>query len=180
MALGVGAYTTLNRVLEKKHTPAPSSTSPIQAKETKQKKDSEQLTIYRVAVKDNQETLFPIKVDTVSGKDKYESAIFRLITEGESSHTANPIPEGTKLLGLKVKNGLASVNLSKEFRDNFTGGSEGESLTISSILRTLGQFPEIKRVHILVEGKPLDTLGHLDLSEPLDVKWTGSDFGGEN
>lgn len=141
---------------------------------------TKQITIYRVAMEGDQAKLQPVKVSANPGTDKYKSALSMLIKESASAHTANPIPSGTKLLGIKVKNGLATINFSKEFRSNFNGGSEGEALTIDAILRTLGQFPEIKRVQLLLEGKPLDTLGHIDLSGPLDVDWAGSDLGGEN
>ena len=92
----------------------------------------------------------------------------------------NPIPRGTRLLSLKVKDGLATVDLSREFSDNFSGGAEDEALCISSILRTLSQFPEIKKVLFEVEGKPLDTLGHLELDGPQDVNWVGTGMGGSN
>ena len=37
-----------------------------------------------------------------------------------------------------------------------------------AIVNTLTEFPEIKRVQILVEGKPVTSIsGHMDLTEPL-------------
>ena len=41
---------------------------------------------------------------------------------------------------------------------------------VNAILRTLGQFPTISRVQILIEDKPVDSLGGLlSLSDPLPV-----------
>ena len=51
----------------------------------------------------------------------------------------------------------------------FPGGSTGEILTIYSIVDTLTlNFPEIKDVQILVEGRKKDTIaGHIDITTPL-------------
>lgn len=137
---------------------------------------SEQVKVYRVAIENNRPKLRPTVQEVKVGENPMEVALRRLIEQGSTSDLANPIPEGTRLLSLAVDGDLAIVNLSHEFRDNFTGGSEEEALTVGAILKTLGQFPQIKRVLFKVEGKPLDTLGHLDLSGPQDVKWVGSSF----
>jgi germination protein M len=137
---------------------------------------SKEVKVYRVAVENNQPKLRPTKCKVKAGENPMEVALRQLIEQGGTADLASPIPEGTRLLSLEVKGDLAIVNLSREFRDNFTGGSEEEALTIGAILKTLGQFPQIKRVLFKVEGKPLDTLGHLDLSGPQDVTWVGSSF----
>jgi spore germination protein GerM len=81
----------------------------------------------------------------------------------------SPLPPGTHLRGIKIDDGLATVDLSREFQQNFHGGDTAESQTINSILTTLGQFPNIDRVQILVEGKPIEALSQLPISAPLDV-----------
>lgn len=155
----------------------PAPPQPPQKKETVVPKP-DTVKVYRVAVEDNQTKLRPTEKVVPQGQDPAETALRCLIEQGNKSDLANPIPEGTRLLGFEVEGDLATVNLSREFRDNFAGGSEEEGLTIGAILRTLGQFPNIKRVVFLVEGKPLETLGHLDLSGPQDVTWVGSQFDG--
>ncbi|MBQ5389910.1 MAG: GerMN domain-containing protein, partial [Anaerovibrio sp.] len=51
----------------------------------------------------------------------------------------------------------------------FVGGSTGEEMLVGSLVNTLTEFPEIKKVQILVEGKEIDSLsGHLDLSRPVE------------
>ena len=81
-----------------------------------------------------------------------------------------PLPSGTKLLSIRIVDGLATADFSKDFRDNFIGGDSEETHTVNAILRTLGQFPTISRVQLLVAGKPIDSLGGLlDLSAPLPV-----------
>ena len=47
-------------------------------------------------------------------------------------------------------------------------GSYGEMMLCYAITNTLTEFPEIKRVQILIEGKKAITLsGHMDIEDPL-------------
>jgi len=138
------------------------------------------VNIYRIAFEGDEAKLRAVEVEVPAGRDPAEAALRRLIQKGDEGDLVNPIPRGTRLLSLEVKDGLATVDLSREFSDNFTGGSEDEALTIGVILRTLGQFSEIKKVLFKLEGQPLDTLGHLDLSGPQDVNWVGTGLGSSN
>ena len=81
----------------------------------------------------------------------------------------SPLPTGTQLRGVKIADGLATVDFSREFQENFHGGETEEAQTVNSVLRTLGQFPNVERVQILVEGRPIDALSQLIISGPLDV-----------
>lgn len=67
--------------------------------------------------------------------------------------------------------GLLTLDLSREFRDGFRGGSAAEFLAIAALTRTLGaNLPEVKRVMLVCAGQPLPTLGgHLPLDRPIDV-----------
>ncbi len=87
----------------------------------------------------------------------------------KNSKTDGAIPEGTRLLGVKVKDKTAVIDLSKEFAEKNVGGSTGEMLSIYSVVDTVTlNFPEVKEVQILVEGKREKTLaGHIDISLPL-------------
>lgn len=73
-----------------------------------------------------------------------------------------------KLRSVKVQDGVATVDFSKELQKNFNGGSTGEEMLVGSIVNTLTDFPEVKKVRIRIEGEDVETLsGHMDLSEPL-------------
>jgi hypothetical protein len=66
--------------------------------------------------------------------------------------------------------GIAYIDLSKGFQPAADAtGSSAELLTVYSVVDTLTtNFPAVKRVQILEEDRPLDTLsGHIDLSRPL-------------
>jgi spore germination protein GerM len=66
-----------------------------------------------------------------------------------------------------VKDGLATVDFTKELTTRFVGGSTGEEMLVGSLVNTLTEFPEVTSVLILVEGKEIDTIsGHLDTSVP--------------
>ena len=82
----------------------------------------------------------------------------------------SPLPAGTKLYGVQVVEGLATVNFSRELRDNFHGGDSEEASAVSAILTAAGRDLDVKRVQILVEGRPVDSLGGLiETSQPLPV-----------
>jgi len=86
------------------------------------------------------------------------------------SQPNSPLPAGTRLLSVKVVDGLATADFAREMRDNFSGGDSGETRAVNGILRTLGRFGTVDRAQILVEGKPIDSLGGLlELSGPLPV-----------
>lgn len=88
-----------------------------------------------------------------------------------SSDLLATLPEGTRLrdININIKNGLCTVDFSRELQQKHKGGSSGEILTIYSIVNTLTQFPTVDKVIILVEGMKLPTLaGHMDLSVPLE------------
>lgn len=79
-----------------------------------------------------------------------------------------PLPKGTTLLSASVKDNVATIDLSTEFRTNFGGGSAGEQMTMYSIINTLTTLPNVHSVQFLLAGKKLDAiLGNLDTSVPL-------------
>lgn len=86
---------------------------------------------------------------------------------------AAAVPKDAKLMSIKMDGTTAILDFNAAFRAGY--GTDEESAVINGVLVTLGQFPQIKKALFRVEGKPLDTLGVMDLSEPLDVA-SPSDF----
>jgi len=115
---------------------------------------------------------------TASSKGDILDAAMQLLlaTNEEDGIYANLIPKDTKLLSpVRVKDGIAVVNLSKEFKDNFSGGSDQEALTLNSIVHTLVSNSEgkVKSVRILIEGEQAETLGgHFELTDPITADST--------
>ena len=79
------------------------------------------------------------------------------------------IPSSTKVLGIKIDNqGAATVDFSAEVLKNANVGASGEAMGIASIVNTLTEFPNIKKVSFTVDGqvnKAIDWWGHVGLSE---------------
>ncbi|EKU71822.1 GerMN domain-containing protein [Selenomonas sp. F0473] len=100
--------------------------------------------------------------------DKYTAVMKSLLTGTKEKGQTNVIPKKTKMHSITVKDGVATVDFSKELRQNFSGGSTGEEMLVGSIVDTLTEFPEVEKVRILIDGAQVETLsGHMDLSEPL-------------
>ena len=70
--------------------------------------------------------------------------------EGENFGPATAIPEGTRLLGLTIKNGIATVNLSTEFAAGT--GEESMEDRLAQVVYTLTQFGTIRSVVFQIEG----------------------------
>jgi spore germination protein GerM len=66
------------------------------------------------------------------------------------------IPEGTRLLGLDIQDGVATVDLSSEFASGDIDGDEREAwaIRLAQVTYTLTQFPTVGRVRFMVDGKP--------------------------
>lgn len=131
------------------------------------------ITIYAVAEDaDGNRTLQPETV-ALPGNFATTPALFAL--ESLMNTAKSPIPEGTKLRSVKISaEGMATVDFSAEFKENFPGGDSAEALLVNAVLSTLGQFKSVKTVQFLVDGKKIDSLGGTQsLDEPLPVPQGG-------
>ena len=84
------------------------------------------------------------------------NALFEGPTTEESA--ASPplttnVPEGTILLGLDIADGLATVDLSREFESG--GGSASMFGRLGQVVYTLTQFPTVKQVAFQLDGEPV-------------------------
>ncbi len=89
------------------------------------------------------------------------------------------LPETAMYRGVNVAGDLMTLDFGKELQDGVAAGSSAEMAAVYSVVNTIAlNFPQVKRVSFLVEGKPVETLkGHLDLREPLlpdfSLEWKG-------
>lgn len=83
--------------------------------------------------------------------------------------SGNIIPRGTRLLGVRIEGSTAYLNINAAISFNHPGGTSTEMQTIYSIVNSITlNYPAIKRVQLLIEGKRKKTLaGHIDISVPL-------------
>ncbi|MFQ3610408.1 MAG: GerMN domain-containing protein [Fimbriimonadales bacterium] len=98
------------------------------------------------------------------GERGYQGVFEQLIRE------APVFPQGTRLLKAERDGDTLVLDFSTELVDGFSGGSDDEAALINALTRTAGGFPEIKRIRLLVEGKPIESIGgHIDTTQPLTV-----------
>lgn len=98
--------------------------------------------------------------------DEAERALAELV-RGSEKGFLSPLPPQTKVRQVFIaKDGLATVDFSRDIADKFAYGSSSELAAVYAIVDTLVyNFEAIKKVVILVEGSERDTLGgHVDLS----------------
>jgi spore germination protein GerM len=107
-----------------------------------------------------------------SVEEEAKEAIIELI-RGPRGELIPTLPSQTELLGLQLdQGGLARVNFNRALTKNHPGGSSAEMMTVYSVVNSLTfNFPNIKRVQFLVEGKQVETIaGHLSLRQSVPPK----------
>lgn len=148
--------------LQSNNPPTPSGSSPTitQPGKTPAQPGQEQ-TANIYWLKDNGTNLAlapqPVKIAAAQPNQVLEKAFENLLagpTEGSDSTT---IPQGTKLLGLKVNNDEVRVNLSEDFTSG--GGSSSMMGRVGQVVYTATTLNPNAKVYIDVNGKKLDVLG---------------------
>ena len=83
-------------------------------------------------------------------------------------------PAQTQLRDITVQAGTASVDFNHALVANFPGGSMPALLAVYGLANTLAtNFPYVRQVRILVDGKPVSTLkGHVDLRRPVPADFS--------
>ena len=78
-------------------------------------------------------------------------------------------PAHTVLRGVREEGNTALVDFSKDLIAGHPAGSVAELLTVYGLADTLAEnFPHIRQVRILIDGKAADTIkGHVDLRQPV-------------
>ena len=82
------------------------------------------------------------------------------------------VPDETRLLGVRIRDGLATVDLSDAFAGG--GGSLSMEARVAQIVYTLTRFPTIEAVDFLLDGALVETLGGEGLI--LDAGQTRADW----
>lgn len=79
-------------------------------------------------------------------------------TATEASYgLTSTIPSGTRLRGVTVSDGTATIDLSTEYDSG--GGTLSMKMRLAQVVYTLTQFPSVERVSFKIEGAPVDALG---------------------
>ncbi|MCG9894946.1 MAG: GerMN domain-containing protein [Fimbriimonadaceae bacterium] len=77
------------------------------------------------------------------------------------------VPKEAVLKSAKISSGLVELDFNQAFQTGY--GTEDEQVIVNGILTALAQFQNIDRAQFLVEGKALDALSNIDLTEPQPV-----------
>jgi len=75
--------------------------------------------------------------------------------------------QGAQALGIEVKDRIAMVSFNPGIEKGY--GSMEEGYLIKALQMALGQFKDIDKFQIVVEGKTVDSLGNIDLTTPVEV-----------
>jgi spore germination protein GerM len=123
----------------------------------------------------NEPTLVPV-LRTVPKSTAAATAAMKALLAGPSARERAPkfsvrspwpiktlIPAGTKLLGIEISGGLATVDLSAEFAsfsadDAWDSGMFELRGRLAQVVYTMTQFANVDRVNFKLEGKPVKVL----------------------
>ncbi len=104
--------------------------------------------------------LVPILREVPATKAVATAAVAALLdgpTETESGAMSSAVPAGTRLLGLSIKGGVATVDLSSEFESG--GGSASTITRLGQVVFTLTQFPTVTSVLFQIDGRTVTVFG---------------------
>jgi len=87
----------------------------------------------------------------------------------EEKNCSTLIPKGTKLLGVSIKDGVATLNFSDAFEFN-QDGIEGYLAQLKQIINTATEFSSVNSVQFLINGQKKEYLGS-------DGVWIGTPLG---
>ena len=85
-------------------------------------------------------------------------------TKNESYNQA--LNKSTTLLSVDAYGDLCFVNFKSDFVEKNSGSEEKERLAIYSIVNSLTELSNIKRVQFLMDGKKVQRFGEMDISRP--------------
>ena len=129
-------------------------------------KSSEQIRLPEIKGEDV--SLQSDKVDVPDGEDSKKFLAERVVKDLSLSNVT--------VHGVDVRNGVAVINFGGDIDAGM--GSEQEGNFLKELQTGFGQFSQIKRIEIDKEGEPLESLGHIDLTDPIPVTRPGESESG--
>ena len=91
---------------------------------------------------------------------------------GQTRGLTSAVPPGSRLLGLTVRDSIATVDMTRVFESG--GGSAAVRMRVAQLVYTLTRVPGVRSVRLWLEGRPVEVFSGegLDISQPL----TRADF----
>ncbi|MDF2591519.1 MAG: GerMN protein [Clostridia bacterium] len=111
-----------------------------------------------------------VPVTKLTSEKNSAMAAINALLEGPvlESGLINPFPEGTECLDIRVKDGIAYVNLSEDVL-KLQGNKGAERSVKKAVSLTLGQFPEISKVQLFVNGSTIENSDGIGANEFIDI-----------
>ncbi|NQX59102.1 GerMN domain-containing protein [Paenibacillus qinlingensis] len=107
-----------------------------------------------------------VTVSVVKDSDAYEAALKAL--QKSDDPKAIPLFDDLKFTSVKFDSVKGEIKLDMTFGPKTQLGAPGEELFLQALKKTIFQFPEVKTLYILKDGKQVDSLmGHLELPYPI-------------
>lgn len=137
----------------------PASSVSLGEDQASELKDKTPVRLYFINEQGNKlspETRYISNADAAKGDAYFATAVLKELISGpaKGSLLKATIPQGTTVHSdITIKDGIATVDLSKEFIDKHPGGKKNEQLTLYSIVNTLTEIKDIKTVQFEVDGK---------------------------
>jgi spore germination protein GerM len=167
------AKTTVQQTDNESSTPNQSDTKSSQVTEATAKQ--QQVKVY---YSDDQAMELKEQTKEIEWKEptqKYEEA-FLLLTHSSDAKLI-PLWEGDSVQKVSLSNGLLTLDIKEEH--SIGEGTSAERLKVLSVLKTMFQFTEVKKVQLIINGKTSETLsGHLEIQHPF-TRESLADFSGE-
>jgi germination protein M len=90
-------------------------------------------------------------------------AAIEALLAGSPPGLTTAIPDGTRLRHVSIADGVATVDLSGEFR---SGDAATVPARLAQVVYTLTQFPSVDGVRLELDGEPVAALGDVALERP--------------
>ena len=171
LSLISGCGLTKTKVTDPTNKPVTESTPPVgTTTEGKTAADTKPVPTVKLTLYfPNQDAswLIPVERNASVPEQEVIKTIFKELASPPPNFSSS-LPKGTTLIEATVKDGIATLNLSKEFQKNFNGGTSAEQMTLFSIVNSLTTLSNVQNVRFLLEGQKQDAiLGHMDTSVPI-------------
>lgn len=145
---------------------APADVVPAEIRRTDPAKPTEIQTSKKVIVfeptaQGDEVTFNQRQVEVPSGTDP---AVFAV---NEFLRSTTIVDKEARLVAVDRRGKEAILQFNTAF--NQTVGTGDEKVLLDGIRRTMGQFPEVESIRFEVEGQPMETLGNVELDQPIIV-----------
>ena len=103
-----------------------------------------------------------VAIRELEATEAVAAASLRALLEGPTAEEraaglSTQVPSGTRLLGVTIADGIATIDLSEEFQSG--GGSASMLARVAQVVYTATQFPTVERVAFRIEGEPVEAIG---------------------